>query len=89
MVLDNVGNIQLRCSVLWIIKNQIDIYIYQHIVAEWQIHAFVNYTTIGSDNGLSRVWNQAIIWTNAGLLLIGPFGINFSAVWIKNHKAAF
>ena len=33
---------------------------------------------IGSDNGLSPDRRQAIIWTNAGLLLIGPLGINFS-----------
>ena len=29
---------------------------------------------IGSDNGLSSSRRQAIIWTNAGILLIGPFG---------------
>ena len=27
---------------------------------------------IGSDNGLSPGRRQAIIWTNAGILLIGP-----------------
>ena len=32
-------------------------------------------TIIGSDNGLSPDGRQAIIWTNAGLLLIGPLGI--------------
>ena len=35
-------------------------------------------TTIGSDNGLSPGRRQAIIWTNAGILLIGPLGTNFS-----------
>ena len=30
-------------------------------------------TTIGSDNGLSPGRHQAIIWTNAGILLIGTF----------------
>ena len=35
-------------------------------------------TTIGSDNGLSPDRRQAIIWTNAGILLIGPIGTNFS-----------
>ena len=29
-------------------------------------------TIIGSDNGLSPERRQAIIWTNAGILLIGP-----------------
>ena len=35
-------------------------------------------TIIGSDNGLSADRHQAIIWTNAGILLIGPLGTNFS-----------
>ena len=33
-------------------------------------------TTIGSDNGLSPGRCQANIWTNAGILLIGPLGTN-------------
>ena len=37
-------------------------------------------TIIGSDNGLSRDRRQAIIWTNAGKLLIGPLGTNFSDI---------
>ena len=35
-------------------------------------------TITGSDNGLSPGRHQAIIWTNAGTLLIGPLGTNFS-----------
>ena len=35
-------------------------------------------TIIGSDNGLSPGQRQAIIWTNAGILLIWPLGTNFS-----------
>ena len=35
-------------------------------------------TIIGSDNGLSPGRRQAIIWTNAGILSIGPLGTNFS-----------
>ena len=31
-------------------------------------------TIIGSDNGLLPDRHQAIIWTNAGILLIGPLG---------------
>ena len=34
-------------------------------------------TNIDSDNGLSLEWRQAIIWTNVGILLIGPLGTNF------------
>ena len=33
-------------------------------------------TSIGSDNGLSPGPRQAIIWTNAGILLIEPLGTN-------------
>ena len=40
-------------------------------------------TIIGSDNGLSPGRRQAIIWTNAGTLLIGPSGTNFSEISIK------
>ena len=40
-------------------------------------------TIIGSDNGLSPGRRQAIIWTNAGLLLIGPLGTNFSEILIE------
>ena len=40
-------------------------------------------TIIGSDNGLSPGRRQAIIWTNAGILLIGLIGTNFSEIWIE------
>ena len=39
-----------------------------------------NLTIIGSDNGLSPVRRQAIIWTNAGILLIRTLGTNFSEI---------
>ena len=32
---------------------------------------------------------QAIIWTNGGILLIGPSGTNFSEIIIKIHKFSF
>ena len=38
---------------------------------------------IGSDNGLSPGRHQAIIWTNTGILLIGPLGTNFSEILIE------
>ena len=40
-------------------------------------------TSIGSDNGLSPGRRQAIIRTNAGILLIRPFGTNFSEILIE------
>ena len=39
-----------------------------------------NLTIIGSDDGLSPGRRQAIIWTNAGISLIGPIGTNFSEI---------
>ena len=42
-------------------------------------------TIIGSDNGLSPDRRQAIIWTNAGILLIGLLGTNFSEIFIEIH----
>ena len=44
-----------------------------------------NPTIIGSDNGLSPGRRQAIIWTIAGILLIGPLGTNFSEILIEIH----
>ena len=40
-------------------------------------------TIIGSDNGLSSGRQQAIIWTNFGILLIGPLGTNFGEILIE------
>ena len=45
----------------------------------------IKLTIIGSDNGLSPGRRQAIIWTNAGILLMGPLGTNFSEILIKIH----
>ena len=44
-----------------------------------------NLTIIGSDNGLSPGRRQAIIWTSAGILLIGPLGTNFSEILLEIH----
>ena len=44
---------------------------------------------IGSDNGLSPGWCQAIIWTNAGILLIGLLGTNCSGILSKIHTSSF
>ena len=45
--------------------------------------ASVRHSIIGSDNGLSPGRRQAIIWTNDGILLIGPLGTNFSEIFIE------
>ena len=46
-------------------------------------------TTIGSDNGLSPGRWQAIIWTGAGTLLIGPLGTNFSEILMGIQTFSF
>ena len=47
-------------------------------------HICVNkLTIIGSDNGFSPGRRQAIIWTNAGIFLIGSLETNFSEILIE------
>ena len=53
------------------------------------IYASVNWVSFGSDNGLSPIWRQAIIWTNAGILLIRTLGANFSEIFIGNQAFSF
>ena len=58
----------------------------QHCLTHWGrvTHICVSkLTIIGSDNGLSPGRRQAIIWTNAGILLIRPLGTNFSEMLIE------
>ena len=43
----------------------------------------------GSDNGLSSDRRQAIIWTNASILIIGTLGTNFNEILIEIHKCSF
>ena len=45
--------------------------------------------TIGSDNGLSPGRRQAIIWTNAGILLIGPLWTDSSEILIEIPTFSF
>ena len=46
-------------------------------------------TIIGSDNGLSPGRRQAIIWTNAGILLIRTLETNFSEILGEIHSFSF
>ena len=52
-------------------------------LTHWGHISICKLTIIGSDNGLSPGWRQAIIGTNAGILLIGPWGTNFSEMLIE------
>ena len=56
----------------------------------WATHLCVSkLAIIASYNGLSPVRRQAIIWTNAGIFLIGPLGTNFSEILIENYIFSF
>ena len=60
-------------------------YIPTYILAHWGRVTYIcvgNLIIIGSDNGLSSVKYQAIIWINVGILLIGPLVTNFSEMLI-------
>ena len=46
-------------------------------------------TIIGSDNGLPPDRRQAIIWTDAGILLIRTTGTNFSEILGEIHSFSF
>ena len=46
-------------------------------------------TIIGSDNGLSPGRHQAIIWTNAGILLFGPLASSFCEIVIAIDAFSF
>ena len=59
------------------------------IEAELRIYVLVKHNSIVSDNGLSPGRNKAIIWTNAGILLIGPLGTNFSGIIIETYMFSF
>ena len=48
-----------------------------------------NLTSIGSNNGLSPGQREAIIRTSAGVLLIGPLGINISEIIVEIHAFLF
>ena len=50
------------------------------------MYVWVSYATIESDNGLPPVRQQAIIETNAGLLIIRPLGRNLCEILIKKSK---
>ena len=76
---------------LWKNINYIPSQIYQYysisnLLTHWGrvTHICVgNLSIIGSDNGLSPGRRQAIIRTNAGILLIRPLGTNFSEISIE------
>ena len=62
------------------------------IITHWGevMHICVGRLNInGSDNGLAPGRRRAIIWTNAGILLIGPFVTNLSIIFIGIYTTSF
>ena len=57
----------------------------------WMTHICVTkkISIIASHNGLSAGLHQAIIWTNAAMLLIWTLGTNISEIWNKIHTILF
>ena len=53
------------------------------------MHIFSKLTNTDSGNSLLPGRCQAIIWTNAGILLIQTLGTNFSEILIKIHIFSF
>ena len=49
----------------------------------------IKQTIINWDNGLAPGRRQAIIWTNAGILLTGPLGTTFSGILIGIQTFSF
>ena len=56
----------------------------------WVMHICISdLTIISSDNGLSPGRLYATIWTNTGILLIEPLGMNFSEMLIIIQASSF
>ena len=80
--------------VAFIVNSWLMWYIHSSGLLHWPLthcdrvtHMWVgNLTNIGTDNGLSPGRNQAIIWTNVGILSIRPLGTNLSKIVFKIHK---
>ena len=71
-------NTLCRCRQMWIQCKLID--------AEWRIYASVKEPSLVQ---ITACQCQAIIWTNAGILWVGPLGTNFSEILIGIHLRKF
>ena len=77
VVVESCGILFIITSVSWFMHTK---NIHRSIVSKL--------TITDSDNGLSPDRRQAIIWTNAGLLVIGPLGANFSGMLIEIYRVS-
>ena len=73
------------------IRESLDAYMLSFISSQPRdrIKASMNKSIFASDNGLSPSMRQAIIWSNAGILLIGPLGTKSSEIRIKIQNFSF
>ena len=82
----------LFCDLWFPCYGRYPIIVLNSLLTHWGrvIHTCVGrLTIIGSDNGLPPTRRQAIICTNAGILLIGPLGLNFSEILIEIQTFSF
>ena len=83
----NVNSIRMKLGEklpVWVIFTE-NIWYCKAVLTHWGkvTHICVSkLTIISSDDGLSPGRRQAIIWTNAGVLLVGRFGTNFSEILV-------
>ena len=80
---DDVYMILMRFVLMWLY--------YQFLThCDRTTHGCDGYLTIiDSDNGFSPGRRQAIIWTDAGIFLIGPLGTNFGESLVEIHTFSF
>ena len=79
---------QVKNRAYWV-RTYVFIWAWYLLEAEWRIYASVNYASIGSDNSLSSVRRQAIIWSNARILLIGHVRTIVSGISLEIHTILF
>ena len=83
--------IWLMCD-KWIVTLPVLEYRYCFYLTHWGRVTYISFSKlaiIDSDNGLSPGQRQAIIWTSAGILLIGLLGRNFSEILIAIRTFSF
>ena len=79
-MLQNLKAMRSMFKIVWLLWNSTGtLILWARVTHIWVSELSI----IGSDNGLSPGRRQAIIWTNVGILLIGPLGTNFSEILIK------
>ena len=86
------NNLCLKIFSKWGVKTTVHYSLVIHVLTHWGrvTHiCVIKLIIIGSDNGLSPGRRQAIIWTNAGILLIRPLGTNFNEILIEIHTFSF